>query len=244
MGDLNTVHVEDLPVCDASPASQNRHTVRGVELNFLFLKWKLLWHSSVSARYRQDVEGSDGNQHFTHISKTAKRGRVLDYMMMAAPAHGHQGSLSYTVHPELAVLSDHWPLVGTFGWETPEFIRPRRSCRRPRLRPILDVQLTNRFAALMEERTPANPTIEHFSECIFTCHKEATIECGPPVSKDDHGRRISELSATTKQRLADTDCNHEKTQILKAASMEKKALVKQKLTSGFIRSALSLPRQD
>ena len=119
-GDFNTVHPGDMQCTSdtVSDATVARHTSRAADIFMLCCKWHIEWCASSSCDYRFSAHGEllpTSHLHHTHIHKVGHNARVLDYMCSGGKAGLHPGVLQYDVLPELAVSSDHLPLVGSYG---------------------------------------------------------------------------------------------------------------------------------
>ena len=247
LGDFNTVHPGDLACTTVAlpDSSIVRHTARAALILAFCTKWQISWHASVSeeVRFSHQPLHAASSHHHTHVHKVSKNGRVIDYMCCASIS-GHPGSLKYDVHPELAIFSDHWPLIGTYSFAGPgsEVARPKSRSGRPRLRPIKGIKCTNRFAELMETRVDEVSGLADFTECVYSAHRDAVLECGESLPPSLCS--MSALNEITRVELDQAPDNVSRVLILRQASISKKAVLKNRLTEKFVRSALTAPRED
>ena len=163
MGDFNTVHPEDLCLSTCPAADPSKHRARAAQIAEFCGLWGIEWASSKSGVFRFGPEVA--SSHHTHVGKTTRVARVIDYMVCGSVA-GRRLSLPYPVDHASSVSSDRFVLVGELRRQVGACYMKLKRFGKPLLRPLTDTSSINRFAALISERVDSADDVEDFGNCF------------------------------------------------------------------------------
>lgn len=175
----------------------------------------------------------------THVHKSSKTRRSLDYILMAKAA-GISIGAKCRLCPEASISSDHLPLLLDFTLPT----KSRRS-KQPSVRrlPRMSGKTANRFGSLMEERASSGGALgfEALGRLIVDCHEQAVRDVPPDKPQEAD---LAEMLRAPKVSMASATSGAEVHAALQEVTKQKRAFLKKRAEARFIRASLGAPRED
>jgi ribonuclease HI len=191
------------------------------------------WNSTFPTH---DLDPNVSHTHEHHVHKTPG---TIDYVLLA-PLASRPSSVDVCVRPDLAFMSDHFPLVTHFQFASKQGRKEKKRFVKDRVaagyrRCLAKIPLANRFQTLLEETDIENMDIPTLSNAIVEAHSAASrtaVEELPP--------RDALREATREERSAVllAEPGPSRREALNTLNKKKLAFLRERATDKLVRDRL------